>query len=132
MIVAGKTNNIYTKATTSEIVDMEDPTRVCKSPVTYPNPVGAAIGGLVNSVPMVCGGTSYGTIYEKSCYQFDAKNYIWNYSHDMGQDRTLSASANFCGFLWVTGGDNKGSSNSTELVNLSGSIPGPELPSWYR
>ena len=124
-------------STTSEIVDMDDPSRVCNSPVTYPNPVGFAIGGTVNSVPMVCGG--YGATYdisnfEKSCYTFTStsiitNNYAWTYSHDMITGGYAFASANFIDHLWVTGGVELATLQSTQFITLSGASPGPELPS---
>ena len=137
MIVGGKgadQSGMGYLSTTSEIVDMDDPSRVCNSPVTYPNPVGYPIGGTVNSVPMVCGGYGATNNFEKSCYTFTStsaitNNYAWTYSHDMITGGYAFASANFIDHLWVTGGVVLDTLQSTQFVTLSGASPGPELPS---
>ena len=135
MIVAGYSKlheapTVWYRPNTSEIVDMDDPSRICNSPVTYPNPVWNAIGGTVNSIPMVCGGSSATNYHETSCYKFDTDNFAWTFSHDLITGRNSAASSNFIDQLWVTGGiTGTGRTKSTEFVTLTGTLPGPDLPS---
>ena len=124
MIVAGGESGGFVPSNTSEIVDMHDPSRVCNSPI--PVPVFGDVGGVVNNVPMVCGRNIINPNYTGSCYKFNTGDYTWTYSHEMITGRLGSASASFHDHLWVTGGYYK---KSTEYVTLSGSSPGPDLPS---
>ena len=123
MIVTGLDWTDSGQSNTSEIVDMHDPSRVCNSPV--PVPVFGDTGGVVNNVPMVCGRNSTNN-YIGSCYKFNTGDYTWTYSHDMLTGGYGSASVSFHDHLWVTGGYY---TKSTEFVTLSGSSPGPDLPS---
>ena len=124
MIVSGDIYGRSDRSNTSEIVDMHDPSRVCNSPV--PVPVFGDIGGVVNNVPMVCGRNIINPNYTGSCYKFNTGDYTWTYSHDMLTKTLGSASVSFHDHLWVTGGYY---TKSTEFVTLSGSSPGPDLPS---
>ena len=107
---------------------MNDPSRVCNSPVTYPNPVWGAIGGTVHTVPMICGGWATTNILlatnrtEKSCYKFDKSNYAWTYSHDLITERAFFASANFMDHLWVTGGQTRPTLDLESFENISSEI----------
>ena len=86
-----------------------------------------AVGGLLGSTPILCGGQ--GTL-EDSCISF--KNSQWNKTHEMTTKRTYAASVPLNSTtMWILGGHNGDDRlDSTEFLRADSSvgIPGPKLP----
>ena len=85
-----------------------------------------AVGGLLGSTPILCGGR---TPYEDSCISF--KNSQWTKTHEMTTKRAFAASVQLNSTtMWILGGYNGGILDSTEFLRADSSvgIPGPKLP----
>jgi hypothetical protein len=119
-----------------EVIDLEDPTNVCQSPMlaTYPyDEVQYASGGLLNTnTPLICGGYRWSSHPSKrldAC--FDTTDNAVLPKVTLAHQRSCAASVVLHGTtLWITGGilANHTLTRSTEFVELTGTIPGPDLP----
>jgi hypothetical protein len=121
-----------------EIVDLSDPTNVCRPSFLdeYPlDRVIAASGGLLtnNNVLMICGGRlqKLKTILD-DCFSITAENGPTTTTAKLSQPRSRGASVVLNNTtLWLTGGwleESTELTKSTEFVQLTGTIPGPDLP----
>jgi hypothetical protein len=116
-----------------EIIDLESPTNVCQPSflADYPfDQVRGASGGLLtNNNALICGGDYDGSEILDDCFAIN-ENGIKNGSR-LSLPRSYAASVVWNSTtLWLTGGklDTGGRTKSTEFVQLTGSIPGPDLP----
>jgi hypothetical protein len=87
-----------------------------------------ATGGLIEDTVIVCGGYDDSYAYVDGCYSLTYEK-ATNITH-MSVARGYAASIVLNDkTLWVTGGYNYGGSlASTEYVNMTGTMPGPDLP----
>ena len=110
--------------TKSEVIDLSiSGNFLCDDWVDYPIGLSYAVGGLLGTTPVVCGGWPY----TDKCYKLTAKNAVMVAT--MTTKRALFASVTINGTkLWITGGYDGGSLSSSEFVQLNGTMPGPDLP----
>ena len=111
--------NIVTK---SEIVDLSDKNKFqCPDWVDYPIYGYGATGGLVDQVPVICGGNSKDG-YRNDCYNVTANEAVL--LGKMKEEREFAASVVLNNsVLWVTGGKGvRGFLSSTEFIHLNGTI----------
>ena len=100
----------------------------CPDWVDYPIAVYGAAGGLLEGIPIICGGKNIAYTTDK-CYKITAKNneHVFTMS-------TVRSNAAFVTIndsrLWITGGadHSKNILSSSEFIQLNGTIPGPKLP----
>ena len=114
----------------SEIINLENPSKVCPAFEDFPLHVRAASGGLIaGSIPVVCGGYTAASLnpYSSLCYtlKHDLRGYL-------SRPRAYSASLVINDTsLWITGGLPE-ITQSTEIVSLVEnkltSETGPDLP----
>ena len=87
-----------------------------------------AVGGLLGSAPILCGGDGSG--FHDSC--FSKKSSSWSQTHTMNTKRSWAAGAQLNdSTLWVIGGSNReGRLDSSEFIvkGQSHGIPGKKLP----
>ena len=111
----------------TEVIDVSSSSS--SSPfVDIPSGRNWAVGGLLGSTPILCGGR---TPYEDSCISF--KNSQWTKTHEMTTKRGRAASVQLNSTtLWIMGGDNKddGILDSSEFLSVDSSVgsQGPTLP----
>ena len=118
--------------TTSEIKDLSiKGGNKCINWPDFPISVSQAQGGLIKDTVMICGGRyggANGEIFDE-CYSLTAQKATF-VTH-MSVRRYWAASIVIRNkYLWITGGYDGGGLylSSTELVNVHGSIAGPDLP----
>jgi hypothetical protein len=119
-----------------EVFDLEDPTNVCSQSsllADYPlDNVESATGGLLlNKIVLICGGR-INNHAEDDCFAITENATEATVKLAQPRQRAASVVINRT-TLWLTGGyvgnDNAGvMTNSTEFVELNGTIPGPDLP----
>ena len=123
------TGNPNEEATTTELIDLNNPSNVCNMP-SYSIPVEGATGGLIEfDNPMFCGGYYYGE-YKSECFII-GKPELDGVFH-LSTPRAFAASTVISGFndqLWVTGGLVEATEVSTsEIIQLKGNTqPGKAL-----
>mgnify|MGYP002054262422 CR=1 FL=1 len=95
----------------TEVFDMFDPTKTCKNLPDYPLDVYYAVGGLIDKMPVICGG-AYSKIYvnsTKDCYilkdnekwtKLGSLDYFRSYGQTAGPG---SVTINDGKRLWITG-----------------------------
>ena len=103
----------------SEILEISEKNKFqCSDWVDYPMDVWGATGGLVGSMPIICGG--------RTCYNVTANKAVL-----LGKMKTKRRSAASVvlndSVLWVTGGWNGIRLSSTELVYSNGTISNGNL-----
>ena len=100
----------------------------CPNWVNYPIATLGAIGGLIEGIPIICGG-SISAYTSNKCYTITSKK--------SDQDVTMSTlRSNAAGVvingstLWITGGKdhNANALLSSEFIQLNRTMPGPNLP----
>ena len=88
-----------------------------------------AVGGLLGSTPILCGGFDDNVKDQDSC--FTLKDSHWHQTHKMTTKRYYSASVQInASTLWILGGWNGDRLDSSEFVELDSTVgkPGPKLP----
>ena len=114
---------------TIEIIDLSiSGNYQCPDWVDYPIAVYGTVGGLLEGIPIICGGKNIAYTTDK-CYKITAKNneHVFTMS-------TVRSNAAFVTIndskLWITGGadHSKNVLSSSEFIQLNGTMPGPELP----
>ena len=105
-------------------------TRSCSNLQNYPIAMRHATGAIVSGHPIICGGKSTGTSCHSECYHHSKVSNSWNFLTNMTTIRTASASVPVNDMLWVMGGWDDSSLNTTEYISPDGdaSQPGPDLP----
>jgi N-acetylneuraminic acid mutarotase len=123
----------YPKST-SEIVDLAAKgDNVCKNWPDHPMVLYGATGGLIGNTVLICGGygslnSSYSKSYLDDCYSMTSQKVTLVTHMSVKRYHAASIVLND-NTLWVTGGKNSGGSlASTEYVTISGTLPGPDLP----
>ena len=103
-----------------------------------------AVGAMLGSTPILCGGCEYSDVsycsehsFSDSCISF--QNSQWSQSHSMNKKRMSAAGVQVnSGTFWILGGLSSGSENhggslldSTEFIiqGQTNGVPGPKLPS---
>ena len=138
-------NYFYQSAASNdcEVIDIQDPERICTNIPSYPISIWTGSGGIVSGIPMICGGELYDQGYEGKnmsdvCYVFNVKTNSWTFIAKLAGQRSDFASAPIKDALWITGGKRRTSIDefiqsedaSTEFIHINGSVsPGPNLPS---
>ena len=100
----------------------------CPQWVNYPIAIHGAIGGLLEGIPIICGGTNLAYTSNK-CYKITSKNSYQNVT--MSTSRSNAAGVVINGStLWITGGKdhNANALLSSEFIQLNGTMQGPKLP----
>ena len=100
----------------------------CPYWVNYPIAIHGAIGGLLEGIPIICGGLNHAYTSNK-CYKITSKKSYQNVT--MSTMRSNAAGVVINGStLWITGGKdhNANALSSSEFIQLNGTMPGPELP----
>ena len=132
MIVGGGTNarwgNTDGNHQATEVIDLQSNSDVTTSFGQIPSKRWDAVGGLLGSTPILCGGEDYPNYYD-SC--FTMKDSQWTQTHKMTTKRSASASVQInATTLWILGGWNGDRLDSSEFVELDSTVgkPGPKLP----
>lgn len=91
---------------------------------------GGSVGILDSNQPIVCGGSSPSRGFFKTCHIFETDAKEWKLFGNMATGRSHHAIARFPnGSLWITGGYNGYTLDSTEVISNNGDIsPGISLP----
>jgi hypothetical protein len=120
----------------NEVIDLQDPTNVCSQSsklADYPldNVVSASGGLLLNNIVLICGGSINSQIID-DCFAITENGAEATVKLAKPRLRAASVVINRTK-LWLTGGyvgNDTGwsNTNSTEFVELNGTIPGPDLP----
>jgi hypothetical protein len=118
-----------------EVVDLSDPSNVCRPSVLDDYPidyVAGASGGLLNNkLALICGGYKRAPPFNKLDDCFAITHNAVEANVKLTQARSESASVVLNGnTLWMTGGalDGDVPTNSTEFVQPTGTRRGPDLP----
>ena len=127
LIVSGRIGGAYDE--TMEMIDLSISGHYqCPNWVNYPTPILGAIGGLLEGIPIICGGFNYAYTSNK-CYKIESK---MSYEIvEMSTTRSNAAGVVINGStLWITGGKdhNANALSSSEFIQLNGTMPGPNLP----
>ena len=98
----------------------------------YPIKVEKATGGFLETNPIVCGGKSQPLYFEdvtNQCYAITPKNVLRG-PKMLTKRHSAASVVIFDTYLWVSGGqdDINNILSSTEFIQWSGTIKGPELP----
>ena len=129
MIVGGDTDS---NDLTTEVIDMSSNSdNVTSSSIgELPSKRAWAVGGLIGTTPILCGGWNP---YHDSCLTLNQLNQ-WTQTHMMTKKRAYAASVQLnATTLWIIGGRQSSSGrhhDSTEFLSLDSSngVPGPKLP----
>lgn len=113
---------------TVQVVDV-DGSATCSDLASYPlDPTGGG-GGLLENTPVLCGSSSSTT----ECYSYDKASTTWQLLGNLVTGRRFFGAAIFKGALWVTGGYNGNTFDSTEIIALDGTVTsGTNLPNARR
>ena len=57
---------MYPQGRMTEILDLRDPNFHCSGLPDFPIEIAYAVGGVVNNIPIICGG-AYSTIHDCNC-----------------------------------------------------------------
>ena len=100
----------------------------CPQWVNYPIAIHGAIGGLLEGIPIICGGTNLAYTSNK-CYKITSKNSYQNVIMSTSRSNAAGVVINDS-TLWITGGTdhNKNALSSSEFIQLNETMPGPNLP----
>ena len=130
LIAGGYTDGNYLA---TEVIDVQSNSKVTSSFGDIPSERGYAVGGLLGSTPILCGGRDNDDVrgYQDSC--FTLKDSQWRQTHKMTTKRSGSASVQInASTLWILGGYNRvyDKLDSSEFVELDSTVgkPGPKLP----
>ena len=119
----------------TEVIDVSTNSDVTTSFGEIPSKRFSAVGGLLGSTPIICGGefTSWNTeivTFYDSCFTFEKSQ--WTETHQMTTKRANAASIQLnATTLWILGGlSGENLLDSTEFLSLGSSNgnPGPKLP----
>ena len=100
----------------------------CPLWVNLPIAIHGAIGGLLDGIPIICGGTNLAYTSNK-CYKIESKKS--NEFVEMSTTRSNAAGVVINGStLWITGGKDHNANvfSSTEFIQENETMPGPKLP----
>ena len=98
---------------------------MCNNWPDFPIGVYGATGGLIGDTVIICGGYAGG--YVDECYSLTSEKATLVTHMSVGRYYAASIVIND-NTLWVTGGYGSGRLASTEYVNLTGSMLGPDMP----
>ena len=127
MITTGRTPSSSVK---TEVFDLQSNT-ICQDLKDFPFKLYDAVGGTVNGVPTVCGGSSGG--FQDKCYQLIDND--WKELTTMAEKRGDASSIMHDDKMHVFGGYDGGRIlDTSEVVSVNGSYPGPKLPTgvWFH
>ena len=126
LIVGGYTdgNDLAT-----EIIDVQSNSDVTSSFGEIPSRRADAVGGLIGSTPIICGGHDSNLDAQDSCFNYNQSQ--WTKTHTMTTKRKYASSVQLNSTtLWIVGGSNADVLDSSEFVGLDSTVgkPGPKLP----
>ena len=114
----------------TEIIDVQSNSDVTSSFGEIPSLRRRAVGGLIGSTPIICGGYDSNYNREESCFTYNQSQ--WTKTHTMTTKRSYASSVQLNSTtLWIVGGYNWGGYlDSSEFVGLDSTVgkPGPKLP----
>ena len=109
----------------SEVLDLVNNTLSCQNLAPFAKRTYGATGGLVDGVPLICGG--YGSGYSDECYRITKAQ--TSLVTTMSSQRLYAASVALENKLWVMGGWSGSIYHITsEYIETSGTTSGPNLP----
>ena len=118
-------NNLAT-----EVIDVQSNSNVTSSFGDIPSKRYYAMGGLLGSTPILCGGDDNNNKDQESCFTYNHSQ--WTKTHTMTTKRYAAASVQInATTLWILGGHNISNIlDSSEFVELDSTVgkPGPKLP----
>ena len=123
------TGNPVSKSLPSEVFDLANEESKCTNLEEFPKRA-RAVGGLIDDIPVVCGGVDSNRNYIDDCVLIGKSKKI-----PMVSTRYTHTSVNLdSGRLWILGGANKSVSylDTTEIVSINKSVKGIDLPSTWR
>ena len=129
LIVGGSTTYSGGNHLATEVIDVQSNSNVTSSFGDIPSRRNNAVGGLLGSTPILCGGYNGTFDVQDSC--FTLKDSQWSQTHKMTTKRGESASVQInASTLWILGGFGDGRLDSSEFVELDSTVgkPGPKLP----
>ena len=123
MVVGG-----YQNIDKSQLIDVSSST-TCSNLPPYPLPLYGATGGVINGIPIICGGTTSGG-RTNTCYSFEKTSNSWKLHCSLKSKRSHHASTVINDALLITGGHDDGSIlASTEFIYANGTTQsGPNMP----
>jgi hypothetical protein len=112
-------------ATKTEIVDVVSG-EACVNLAEFPLPNYGAVGANLDGTPIVCGGYSSVTYYQK-CYKLTISG--WQEFASMKEKRGNAAGVMFQNRFHIFGGNDNGYLQTSELISIDGGVEyGPQLP----
>ena len=130
LIVGGYTGDDGNDLAT-EIIDMQSNSDVTSLFGEIPSKRRLAVGGLIGSTPIICGGYDSDLEDQDSCFTYNQSQ--WTKTHTMTTKRHSASSVQLNSTtLWIVGGGNDDDDylDSSEFVGLDSTVgqPGPKLP----
>jgi len=102
-----------------QVVDLNSNT-LCSNLQRFPSKVYKATGGVLNNIPIICGGYDNNYIQQNLCFAYEKSSQSW-LLHAKMNDRKLGAStAVINGALWVSGGYSRGTNKRVGWNNSVG------------
>ena len=129
LIIGGETNSDGNNLAT-EVIDVQSNSNVASLFGEIPSQRRYAVGGLIDSTPIICGGDDKDEKDQDSCFTYSQSK--WTKTHTMTTKRYAPASVKLNDTtLWIMGGYNSGAYlDSSEFIGLDSTVgnPGPKLP----
>ena len=115
----------------TEIIDVQSNSDVTSSFGEIPSLRRRAVGGLIGSTPIICGGYDSNYNREESCFTYNQSQ--WTKTHTMTNKRSSASVIQLNSItLWIVGGIKtlNDDLDSSEFVGLDSTVgqPGPKLP----
>ena len=118
------TGNPLEASKLADVIDLADESTTCEALPDYPIQVNGASGVLINdSLPMVCGGF-HGQIETGNCYIAGSNESVAK----LLTPREYTVAIEIGAQMWITGGLYGSYLESTEIVDMSSVVEGPQLP----
>ena len=117
--------------TTSEVIDVKDPSNKCQNLPNYPINVDGANAGLFqDKYPLICGGSLVGV---SDCYMYNPDIGDWEFKLETYNERyrgghVMVFKGSPVESLWISGGLNADYERSEFVDPEDGVSPGPNLP----
>ena len=126
MVATGRNVPLHQNPDYTELCQVVDliSTTPCSNLASYPLPIHAGTGKIVDGIPIICGGqnsSNFGN-YLAVCYSYDVSLDNWSVVANMERVRFRAASAVLNGNLWVTGGLSRDENNDIRSVGTTGIV----------
>jgi len=105
----------------TEVIDIEDDNLICENLADFPKELTNAMSGLLNGVPVICGGITNRRLgIQDQCYSLSPTG-LWKHFVKMDVPRYSSGSIVLGGKMWITGGKRR-VFDETKLTELESSL----------